>query len=117
MKSALLILFVFFSLLSSMVESAEVSESCSSVEEHAVLKLHCNSEKHPVAEAPAHSHTCHDSNCYGSAHFGHGYYYPQKSFSKIEIQPGLLLGMGLANIQNSRSSVFLDGPFRPPLFA
>jgi hypothetical protein len=68
------------------------------------LSNHCDE---PISD-------CHDSNCYGSAHFGHGFYYQTPPFQFISKNIPSTVVLQFSTI-NFLSLVYLDGLFRPPL--
>lgn len=117
MKLFLTAFFIFFSLLSSAVEHYE-NENCS--DQYFALASDALISSH-VDCLPAHSHEnetkskgCHESNCFGSAHFGHGFYCEPKN-SQFEPKTFIHFTSLVFNSVNHHSLVYLDNLFRPPL--
>lgn len=108
MKMFLTISFILMSLLSTFVEEESLVSfdlDCESV------SLSC-ADKEPIKNH--NDHHCHESNCFESTHFGHGFYFAESPFtvnsSKIEISQ--ILGFFYSG---HHSLVYLDNLFRPPL--
>lgn len=118
MKTVFILTFIVLSMFSSLSEGFGTLDTCvelnvKSSEPCAVVAIGGGST-HPVTE---HKSDCHDSNCYGSAHFGHGFYYSpvQESIEKSAIHSAKLIETFY--FSSPISLVHLDGPFRPPLHA
>jgi hypothetical protein len=110
MRSFLILFFIVFSIGSTIFEYTSHDFSC--VDEMAVHSLeatHLHGEQ--AAPFPV---SCHDSNCFGSAHFGHGFYcqpqHPSVSFSFSSF-----LSVPTYLDFNHHSLVYLDSLLRPPL--
>lgn len=115
MKSFLVIFYILFSLGSSLIEQAEAS-TCSDEVMSAHTDHSCFTNSPVSANASSHPEkTCHDSNCFGSAHFGHGYYYAPKLFIDGFYRSQTFRKIAPRSSNQFISAVHLEGPFRPPL--
>lgn len=119
MKLTFVLTFIAISMFSSLAEGFGSFEVCEEINvessnRSATVSAIGGGSNHPVTE---HKSDCHDSNCYGSAHFGHGFYYSsvQESFDKSSIHSTKLVDSFY--FSSPISLVHLDGPFRPPLHA
>lgn len=109
--------FIFFSLFSSLSEAFDTG-STSHIETN--LLEHCGSGEASSNETNDHSEehkSCHDSNCYGTAHFGHGFYCSPLQFLVNEIIPISNKHLNSFYTKDRVYLVHLDSPFRPPLKA
>ena len=115
MKSTLLIFFILFSLGSSLFEQVEASicsdEVMSVYNDHSCFT---NFSTHNTTHSRSET-SCHDSNCFGSAHFGHGYYYSPELVINALPQNLIFRNVSLFAVEQFISTVHLEGPFRPPL--
>lgn len=110
MKLFLTVSFIIFSLFSSIIEYRAIelpldttSISSNTIKEH--VESNCDqSEKNH----------CHDSNCFGSAHFGHGFYYLEDAVLVAHDLTVLYLNPTFPFLSH-KSAVYLDSIFRPPL--
>lgn len=119
MKLTFVLTFIAISMFSSLSESFASVDVCEemnveSSNRSATVSAIGGGSNHPFTE---HKSDCHDSNCYGSAHFGHGFYYSsdQEAFDKSATPSAKLIDSFY--FSSPISLVHLDGPFRPPLHA
>lgn len=111
MKLFLTAFFIFFSLLTTVLENGDHS-LCE--KENATVSQISSSNDHHHECANEHQTNCNDSNCFGSAHFGHGYYDKPTDVARLSTLNGIPLNQTFTSF-NHHSLVYLDSIFRPPL--
>jgi hypothetical protein len=111
MKLFLTAFFIFFSLLTTVLENGD-HRFCE--KESSTISVISSSNSHHHQCANEHQTNCNDSNCFGSAHFGHGYYDKPNDIAGLSSLNGIPLLQTFSSF-NHHSLVYLDSIFRPPL--
>jgi len=111
MKLFLTAFFIFFSLLTTVLENGD--HSLCEKEKTTISQISSSNDHHHQC-TNEHQTNCNDSNCFGSAHFGHGYYNKPSAVTGLSSLSSVEFKQTFSSFDH-HSLVYLDSIFRPPL--